>query len=37
MRRLTTMNVIARAMPAKSKALTSWEFWGRVLVLPYLW
>ncbi|HOB92775.1 MAG TPA: sugar ABC transporter permease [Aquabacterium sp.] len=32
----TTTLPAAHAGPAPAKAVTSWEFWGRILVLPYL-
>jgi multiple sugar transport system permease protein len=32
----TTTLPTAQAAPPPAKALTSWEFWGRILVLPYL-
>jgi multiple sugar transport system permease protein len=33
---MSTANVMAPRGPAPTKPLSTWEFWGRVLVVPYL-
>lgn len=33
---MSTANVMASTGPAPTKSLSTWEFWGRVLVVPYL-
>lgn len=33
---MSTANVMASTGPAPTKPLSTWEFWGRVLVVPYL-